>query len=57
MGRNPHDRILKMESKKQHLSTVSKSCFFFFLLNKKVKELAIIIVIIHARTLQSKFVK
>ena len=29
MGRNPHDRILKMESKKQHLSIISKSCFFF----------------------------
>ena len=29
MRKNPHDRILKMESKKQHLSTVSKSCFFF----------------------------
>ena len=29
MRKNPHNRILKMESKKQHLSIVSKSCFFF----------------------------
>ena len=29
MRRNPHDRILKIESKKQHLSTISKTFFFF----------------------------
>ena len=31
MRRNPHDRILKIESKKQYLSTVSKSFFFFLM--------------------------
>ena len=28
MKRNPHYRILKSEPKKQHLSTISKSCSY-----------------------------
>ena len=28
MRKNPHDRILKMEYKEQHLSAVLKSCSF-----------------------------
>ena len=28
MRENPHDRILKNEPKKQHISTVPKSCSF-----------------------------
>ena len=26
MSKNPHDRIIKGEPKKQHLSTIPKSC-------------------------------
>ena len=28
MRKNPHSKILKEKLKEQHLSTVSKSCFF-----------------------------
>ena len=30
MRKNPHGRILKVESKKQHLSTVLKSCPYMY---------------------------
>ena len=29
MRKNPHDRILRVEPKEQHLNTVPKSCPFF----------------------------
>ena len=33
MKKNPYCKILKRESKEQHLSTIPKSCFFYYKLH------------------------
>ena len=38
MRKNPHGIILESESKEQHLSTVSKSCLYIYILIDKVKK-------------------
>ena len=38
MKKNPHGRILKGESKEQHLSIVPKSCYYQIIIKKKKKE-------------------